>query len=207
MMLDPVSVNDIAKRSGARPSTAEQWTQDNTFPQPDGNRLWEWRAAEKWLIATGRLPGALRYRSTDGHRSVQVESSQPRANGGTRWVKLATFVQGHEDTWSPIPAPALFEMTDTPREAAARLLQGWETARMEWARDHPDEEMPAHLVGSPWPARLDLPEGAGEPPAAEPVPDPIRDAKARLAAQWALGKLDDQTYRDAMDHLDAETAS
>lgn len=156
MLMDPVRLTDIARRAGVPRDTAKKWAERHeNFPQPPVDRprgrLWEWRAVEQWLIATGRLPGALRYRSTDGHRTYRVESSEPRPGGGTRWVLLATFVGSHDTSWRAIPADALREMTDEPDLAASRLLQGWETARIEWARGHPDEPMPAHLVGSPWP--------------------------------------------------------
>ena len=155
MLLDPVRLTDIATRAGVLRDTAKKWTERyDTFPRPvidrPRGRLWEWRAVEQWLIATGRLPGALRHRSTDGHRSIRVESSQVGDDGRTRWVLLATFVGDPDGTGHrvAIPAAALNEMTDQPREAAARLLRGWEAARVAWVRDHPDEPMPVHLVGT-----------------------------------------------------------
>lgn len=189
MLLDPVRLTDIAKRAGVGRDTAKKWTERySTFPKPAVNRergrLWEWRAVEQWLLATGRLPGAIRYRSLDGHLSIRVESSEPRNGGGTRWVLVATFVRGHEDSWTAFPASALKQMTDEPEAAANRLLAGWETARVQWVRDHPDEPMPAHLVGSPWPLEPE-PEGM---PDQQPQPQDraaLEAERDRLAARLA----------------------
>lgn len=165
MLMDPVRLADIAQRAGVPRDTAKKWVQRyDSFPQPAVDRsrgkLWEWRQVEMWLFATGRWPGAVRYRSTDGHLSVRAESSEPREGGGVRWVLLATFVGG-DTSWRAIPSDILREMTDQPEAAAARLLRGWENARVAWVRDHPDEVMPAHLVGSPWPLDRDLAASGG----------------------------------------------
>jgi hypothetical protein len=215
MLLDPVRLVDIAQRCGVPRDTAKKWTERyDSFPRPAVGRargqLWEWRAVEQWLLATGRLPGALRYRTLDGGLSMRVESSELRQDGGVRWTLLATFHGDPDGTGFrvAIPAAHLKETADDPKLAAYRLLTGWDSARVAWVRDHPDEPMPAHLVGSGWPLDPD-PDPEEEPPVG-PAPAQLDNAtlaaeRDRLAAR--LAEIDRLLAQTESEPREAERSS
>lgn len=150
MLHDPVGITDIAKRANVRPDTVKKWIdRHDTFPKSEaklaGGRIWDWPKVEHWLRMTGRIPTQFRYLENGG--AIEVQQPADGAYGRDRWVTMAVFVGNSDTGWRAFPKPPLAALTDDPDGAAQRLLDGWESARITWVRDHPDEPMPAHLAG------------------------------------------------------------
>ena len=178
MMLEPVGLADIARRAQVRPDTAKKWVERHDhFPRErgraGGRRLWEWSEVHRWLISTGRAPHIFRYREDGGPGTILALV----LDGDDQWRPIARFTDVNDDPddvvgdWRATPTRHAIEDMDGDRAAAQewadRLLKGWDEARIRWVREHPDEPMPAHLVGYPH----DL---SAEPPAepeSEPEPD------------------------------------
>ncbi len=156
--ITPVGISEIAATVGVRPDTVKKWIDRHAaFPKQrgtvGGDRAWLWGDVRRWLQDTGRLPRHFRARDWNG--SVRYQGIIEGPDGEDRWETLATFHEfDHDGSWgfTVTPSPRAIEDMGGDRAAAQvwadRLFAGWEAARVKWVKEHPDEPMPAHLIGS-----------------------------------------------------------
>ncbi|WP_213455449.1 hypothetical protein [Rhizomonospora bruguierae] len=193
--VDPVGIGEIAHRAGVRPDTAQKWLQRHEdFPAAEpgavsGRRVWMWGAVRRWLEDTGRLPRTLRYREENNGRILLAQT----LDGDDRWRTVARFVAGDLGDWTAQPGPYALENSATRAEAQAwaqRMLDGWDAQRAAWVREHPDEPMPAHLIGTSRALHADeavvdvSEEGSGAGGEGPGAPLLTMERKLRLVAEW-----------------------
>ena len=194
MLMDPVGIADIADRSGVKPDTVKKWIDRYAhFPQHRGKvaggRLWEWSEVHRWLVSTGRAPHVLRYREDGGPETLKVQ----RLDGDDNWRTIATIHMSsdpdNDTARTARPTQVAIDEMDGDRAAAQewadRLLQGWDDKRAAWVRDHPDEPMPAYLVGTrkaiyPEDIPVEEPESAVDPDV-----DALHAERQRITARLA----------------------